>query len=62
MWQGMVAPPCPIKIYTDRFLSDHPFNVKCILIKRQLHPPLAVFATLYGKGSYVTTLLQSTVS
>ena len=34
------SPPCPTKIWTDYFLSNHHFNVKCIPMKRQPHPPL----------------------
>jgi hypothetical protein len=47
----------PLQIETDDFLSNHPFNAKCIPMKRQLHPFLAVFAALYGKGSSDITLL-----
>jgi len=34
------SPPCPTKICIDYFLSNHLFNVKCIPMKRQPHPPL----------------------
>ena len=49
------------KICTDCFFMNHLFNAKCIPMKRQSHPPLAIFATLCGKGISVITLLQSTV-
>jgi hypothetical protein len=71
MWQGMTAPipvacslklvtpPCPTKIYTDYFLLNHPFNVKCIPIKIQPYSTPIVFATLCGKGQlcYYTVIV-----
>jgi hypothetical protein len=59
--QVSAALPCPTKICTNRFLSNRPFNTKCIIIKRQPHPHV-VFATLCGNDSSVITLFQSTVS
>ena len=63
--QSMAAPTpgvcSPTKIKTNHFLFIHPFNAKCIPIKRQPHPPLTVFPTPCGKGSFAITLLQSTV-
>lgn len=58
--QVSATPPCPHKICTSRFLPNHPFNAKCIPMKRQLHP-LAVFAILCSKSNSTITLLQSTV-
>ena len=29
--------------------------------EKTIHPPPAIFATLYGKGNFAITLLQSTV-
>jgi hypothetical protein len=40
----------PTKTWSDHFLLNHPFNVKCIPVKRQLHPSPAALATLCGKG------------
>jgi len=51
----------PTKIHTDCFLLNHPFNAKCIPIKRQPHLSPAVLATLCRKGNSVIILLQSTM-
>ena len=51
----------PTKTRSDHFLINHPFNAKCILVKRQLHPSPAALATLCGKGWAAITLLQFTM-
>ena len=53
--------PSPTKIWVDHFLSNYPFNTKCIPTKRQPHISHAVLETLCGKGWFAITLLQSTV-
>jgi hypothetical protein len=51
----------PTKTGADYFLPNHPFNAIYIIVKKQPHPPPAVFSTLCGKGNSTITLLQSTV-
>jgi hypothetical protein len=51
----------PTKTCAVNFFFNHPFNVKCIPAKKQIHPSFAAIATLYVKDWVAITLLQSTV-